>query len=161
MPSEENSLSDKLWEIYGERWPLPLHSATQDHVWYDFKRRGYSTEADIPKFMTAVAFDEWCYAEHGEVGDWPEGWHPRDVKYMNVYETDQVYGGPEEGGWYYTAGNPLASLPIPIDTLHDEIQDLYVKVCKVLGRDPEDRDMQLDIQNDYAYPFPRERPHYE
>jgi len=24
--------------------------------------------------------------------------------HLNVYEIDQCYGGPEEGGWYYSAG---------------------------------------------------------
>jgi hypothetical protein len=32
--------------------------------------------------------------------------------YINVYLVSQLYGGPEEGGWYYDAGEPLASVPI-------------------------------------------------
>jgi hypothetical protein len=33
------------------------------------------------------------------------------VKYANAYLTDRLYGGPEEGGWYYTVGEPVMSLP--------------------------------------------------
>ncbi len=33
--------------------------------------------------------------------------------YVNAYLVGQVYGGPEEGGWYYNAWTPLASIPIP------------------------------------------------
>ena len=32
--------------------------------------------------------------------------------YVNVYNVYQAYGGPEEGGWYYDIGEPLASIPI-------------------------------------------------
>lgn len=32
--------------------------------------------------------------------------------YANVYLVGQVYGGSEEGGWYYAAGEPLGSVPI-------------------------------------------------
>lgn len=32
--------------------------------------------------------------------------------YLNVYIEHRVYGGPEEGGWYYGVGEPVASIPI-------------------------------------------------
>lgn len=31
--------------------------------------------------------------------------------YLNVYAVTRHSGGPEEGGWYYNAGEPLASVP--------------------------------------------------
>lgn len=31
------------------------------------------------------------------------------MKFLNVYEIGQAYGGPEEGGWWYTSGNPVES----------------------------------------------------
>lgn len=34
------------------------------------------------------------------------------VLYVNVYRVTRHYGGPEEGGWWYDAGEPLASVPI-------------------------------------------------
>lgn len=33
--------------------------------------------------------------------------------YLNVYEMDRVYGGPEEGGWYFTTYEPLVSVVFP------------------------------------------------
>lgn len=33
------------------------------------------------------------------------------LKYANAYLTDRVYGGPEEGGWWYDVGEPVMSLP--------------------------------------------------
>jgi len=32
--------------------------------------------------------------------------------YVNVYLVGQVYGGPEEGNWYFPVGTPLASIPV-------------------------------------------------
>ena len=34
------------------------------------------------------------------------------IVYINAYSVARCYGGPEEGGWYYDAGTPLASVPI-------------------------------------------------
>jgi hypothetical protein len=33
--------------------------------------------------------------------------------YVNAYLVGQLYGGPEEGGWYYHVWTPLAAIPIP------------------------------------------------
>jgi len=30
------------------------------------------------------------------------------IKFINVYERSQEYGGSEEGGWYYQQYNPIA-----------------------------------------------------
>ena len=35
-----------------------------------------------------------------------------DVLYVNAYAVTRHYGGPEEGGWWYNAGEPLASIPV-------------------------------------------------
>lgn len=32
--------------------------------------------------------------------------------YVNVHAVTRHYGGPEEGGWWYDAGQPLASVPV-------------------------------------------------
>lgn len=36
-----------------------------------------------------------------------------DFVYLNAYAVTQHYGGPEEGGWWYFRGEPLAAVPIP------------------------------------------------
>ena len=33
------------------------------------------------------------------------------INFANVYELDRHYGGPEEGGWWYTSFTPRASVP--------------------------------------------------
>ena len=34
------------------------------------------------------------------------------MKYLNIYELAQAYGGPEEGGWWYTYGEPVESTAV-------------------------------------------------
>lgn len=36
------------------------------------------------------------------------------IVYVNAYEVTRHYGGPEEGGWWYDAGTPIASVPVRI-----------------------------------------------
>lgn len=36
-------------------------------------------------------------------------------KYVNVYQVGRAYGGPEEGGWYFDHGVPVASIPVEFD----------------------------------------------
>ena len=49
--------------------------------------------------------------------------------YVNVYETDRVYGGPQEGGWYYDCGNPVKVMPVP----RDRAKRLLARVRERLG----------------------------
>lgn len=35
-----------------------------------------------------------------------------ELRYVNAYRVARFYGGPEEGGWWYDGGEPLASIPI-------------------------------------------------
>ena len=30
--------------------------------------------------------------------------------YINTYETNRAYGGPEEGGWWFDIGDPVESV---------------------------------------------------
>jgi len=41
------------------------------------------------------------------------------MAWVNVYETDRVYGGPEEGGWWFTTGEPVDTVPV-LGITHDE-----------------------------------------
>ena len=42
------------------------------------------------------------------------GVRPKRLWYVNVYSMTRHYGGPEEGGWWYNAGEPLASVPVEV-----------------------------------------------
>ena len=46
--------------------------------------------------------------------------------YVNAYIVTREYGGPEEGGWYYDAGYPVASMPVfvVVDIADEEIEEV-------------------------------------
>jgi hypothetical protein len=48
--------------------------------------------------------------------------------YLNAYKAIQIYGGPEEGGWWYTLYEPVASLPHTL---------VYGALVLTLGHDEE------------------------
>src|SRR4051794_6841001 len=41
------------------------------------------------------------------------------IAFVNAYELTQGYGGPEEGGWWYDCGTPLASIPVTTEAERD------------------------------------------
>lgn len=96
--------------------------------------------------------------------------------YIHKYEVSQEYGGPEEGGWWYDAGSPVAWW-YPVCC---EDEDTAYLVCRILNSAEGTRADQdekygytsvlshqsnhyaYSVDEDYkAYPYPRNRPHYE
>lgn len=66
-------------------------------------------------------------------------------QYVNVYETYQCYGGPEEGGWWYMAGELVECLgPMPkveAEAIAKAIRfgiDYKVKSRYLMGNSPTD-----------------------
>ena len=110
------------------------------------------------------------------------------VKFANAYLTDRLYGGPEEGGWWYDCGEPVMSLPFLCDESEEVIdgntvftfdnlarnmayERLY-DLCEAAGHNPPEkewfarRDWSIDgmafyIEDKPGECFPKERPHYE
>ena len=84
--------------------------------------------------------------------------------YVNVYALEQGYGGPEEGGWYYEAGTPVAS--VPFDTLREaeaEVERLAVRFPPGRARysvRPQSQDYGIHIEPHFAEPFPQHTPRY-
>lgn len=89
------------------------------------------------------------------------------MKYVNAYELTQGYGGPEEGGWWYDVGTPLASVPIyddqdPEPVIEDlkgkfSYYDNYRERTSAAGG----ADLGVWVQDHVAQDFPQARPHYE
>lgn len=42
-----------------------------------------------------------------------------NTSFVNVYELDRHYGGPEEGGWWFTSGTVVKSLVVPTIEVND------------------------------------------
>lgn len=60
--------------------------------------------------------DEWQIVPLISVSEPVSVWH------LNVYEQDRAYGGPEEGGWWYTVGvyQPMMSTTFDADAYDRE-----------------------------------------
>jgi hypothetical protein len=121
-----------------------------------------------------------CSAElqaHSEVG-WDLDVNGKEVyfchahtpphSHINVYTVDRLYGGPEEGGWWYNAYSPVAS--VCIDEWTDEdvhiLKGLLEKNFSNEGRIPlcsvnSEGEYFIAFEDCPAEPSPKRRPIYE
>lgn len=87
------------------------------------------------------------------------------IYYVNVYEIDRSWGGPEDGGWWYDSGEPVAS--IPFDTLREAeaFRDAMNKKFPHSGSSSSvaysGGDYAVFIEHKFARPYPERKPHYE
>lgn len=91
--------------------------------------------------------------------------------YLNIYDIDQAYGGPEEGGWYYQTRNPIHSQQIPANTAHDSIELMKNHLKQEFHADENDAgtryrvnggaDRVLRVEDHPAKGYPAFKPRYE
>jgi uncharacterized protein (DUF1684 family) len=84
--------------------------------------------------------------------------------WINVYRINRRYGGPEEGGWWFDTGEPVASIPVKGQAEARQAAGYWRKRfpktdCRYSSIGGEDHDVM--VQDHFAESFPRERPHYE
>jgi hypothetical protein len=86
-----------------------------------------------------------------------------NYKFVNVYAVTRVYGGPEEGGWWYDTGELMFCKPFEnADDAYEyaeSISDKYPTTGKrysVLGGE----DYNVRVENDPGEDFPKETPYY-
>ena len=99
--------------------------------------------------------------------------------YVNVYEVECCYGGPEEGGWWYDAGTLVPDMggKVPIDN-GDSFEEQRAKVlptltrwsdeCKAMNEGTLPRssvvgtsDLEATWEDEPGKDYPQERPYYE
>ena len=118
----------------------------------------FSTEAEadeMGKRRTEEGFN--CYI------------HPRHfTQYINIYLEDRAYGGPEEGGWYFTHGTPYASIPVMPKETTLEVRQRYQALVDQLnenrpsiGSVMSEGRYQIRSEKHPARAFPKHQPHYE
>jgi hypothetical protein len=100
----------------------------------------------------------------------------KELWFIHKHDVGLVYGGPEEGGWHYTAGTPVKEWEVPAYLTED---DAYA-ACRELNtaeRERADAEESYNFTDVLAYkstfysysvhdtskpePYPAERPHYE
>ena len=94
--------------------------------------------------------------------------------YVTLYETNRVYGGPEEGGWWFDTGEPLFDSHNKCFSTVEETKN-YVNSQELIDYLKELNEGRLEIGSvnsdgyfqfyidDESFPkaFPEVRPHYE
>lgn len=87
------------------------------------------------------------------------------TEYVNVYEVDRNYGGPEEGGWWFDSGEPILSITTTNEFSGDIAMMLYDEVYKPTtyrySVRPQGTDYDVRVEDHPATAFPAERPFYE
>lgn len=89
--------------------------------------------------------------------------------YINVYLIDRVYGGPEEGGWYFTAGECVRTIPVTCPRVANRVRPRVERVLEDWNRYRRSDIGSVLSEGKYVcsvdpYPgknFPEVRPHYE
>lgn len=95
-------------------------------------------------------------------------------KYVNAYSVDRSYGGPEEGGWWYDAGELLESQSCHADdeeALESLIEDAKADLRKKYGPEFEGiphrnytnggPNLEIYVEDHPGENFPERKPHYE
>lgn len=94
------------------------------------------------------------------------------ILYVNAYSVSRNYGGPEEGGWWYDSGEPLASIPVKNDgAVETAIHEARTALQETLEWPKESRqgrfsinggeDFEITVEEHFAKPYPEVTPHYE
>ncbi len=89
--------------------------------------------------------------------------------HVNVYVRDMAFGGPEEGGWWYTTHVPISQLSDVVDwRFAQSVFDVKKKMCDEMneGRRPITSvlsDGEYVVMQEVGPPThkPEFRPHYE
>jgi len=87
--------------------------------------------------------------------------------YVNVYLIDRCYGGPEEGGWWFDRGFPVASIPFEsddragADKCAEQMRDRFPTTRERYSMAPRYDDHDVRIEREFAADFPVDRPRYE
>lgn len=108
--------------------------------------------------------DSWCPLEFAEPELSANEWRNPDGTqqwFVGVYEVGQNYGGPEEGGWWYSTGELVQQTAVASRDEAEELRETLSETFPVKGRygDP-DYQISIDLKPLVAS-FPEERPRYE
>jgi hypothetical protein len=84
------------------------------------------TEADMySRYLQQTADDNWCRKAERDAPSQP--WHGPQGRWLTVYHVQLAYGGPEEGGWWYDAGERLEYVDVTGRNFHNTAMQLVAK----------------------------------
>ena len=91
------------------------------------------------------------------------------MHFVNLYLVDRVSGGPEEGGWYYTAGEAKHSIPCHTSRRAERCARLVEKIAEAqnsqrrsdIGSVLSEGRYEVRIEREPACNFPLFRPRWD
>lgn len=103
------------------------------------------------------------------IEDYPGKTSYSTYAYVNAYEETLGWGGAEEGGWWYTISEPLASIHVvgpkqarkALDLLESLYTDSYSEVPAKSSVAHDAADLSIRLSDEYAEYQPQRKPHYE
>ncbi len=126
-----------------------------------------ASKVEMLKRGKVVSVDYWLPPFHGDplghlpVRKNPRAWNAKQRIYVNTYETTRSYGGPEEGGWWYTEGEPVDSDVVFSKPAAEALQKKLEKELGISILRPGRSPYAVYIEDHPARRFPATRPHYE
>lgn len=106
--------------------------------------------------------------QHDDYGVYNSEWEPVEYSHdvpakwwsVAVYDVEGVYGGPEEGGWWYTAGYLVQPMKIRVfedfEEAHKYLEELH-EWCQLESSNYQARGYTEELPLKY---FPKVRPRY-
>lgn len=142
---------------------------------YIVKHKGQQV-AEMTAYSPDHALDDYLHqADQGDDGHYTVDEKPYEGPWcVCLYLIDRAYGGPEEGGWYYTCGHPVIEKGLPLPSWHNTLVEaeaadaLMEDACKALNEGRRDINSVLSegiyqarICEGAPKPYPETKPHYE
>lgn len=84
--------------------------------------------------------------------------HEEEPTLFQVHATWERYGGPEEGGWWYTCGEPVANYCF--FSKQQAFECLRIIKQEFFSEDTEE-EYDFNLARAYGEFYPKRRPHYE
>ena len=94
------------------------------------------TEEEQETILTMLDFDKF-ESLHNKIASLTNNPAASEMYFINVYESCEVYGGPEEGGWWYTMYDCTGSLGMWCESKKSlpfyHLYDKFVEECAAQG----------------------------
>lgn len=102
---EEPGVSDAMMEAWGKVVSM----------WQRQPQDWDGEQPSEPEELLESLKDKYLTRPAGYVRQDEIYWYETGIVYVNVYQVNRRFGGPEEGGWYYDAAEIHASFPTTQD----------------------------------------------
>lgn len=166
---------------YDDGWKdfltIQVMKSESEWDWSKYDTYGYQLDDDYygrpEKFLPEDCMIEYLYdVQSNEMveitNDSPQILDPETLTpmrwYAVVYEVDRAYGGPEEGGWYYSTGQVvhqvICSTEHEADTAAEKLEELFPNNGTSSSVMYAGGDYRVSVQKSPGKDYPENRPYY-